>query len=75
MCGGTSDAQSQCIDTNRCKETEMFPTNEMVLAAEVAYRREQLMASATRPRFGRTRRFWPAKVRNAPKRGQYVTAA
>ena len=53
----------------------MFPSNEMVMAAEVAYRREQMMAVRPKRRFHTKRRFWPAKVRNAPQRGNYVTAA
>ena len=75
MCGSTSDAQSRCIRKNRCKETEMFPSNEMVMAAEVAYRRERLQAIRPKRRFRPIRRRSAAKVRNAPKHGQYVTAA
>jgi hypothetical protein len=53
----------------------MFPSNEIVLAAESDYRRERLTAVRPRRRFRMKRRFWPSKVRTAPERGHYVTAA
>ncbi len=52
----------------------MFPSNEMVMAAEVAYRRERLEAIRPKRRFRPIRRRTP-KVRLAPKHGEYVTAA
>jgi len=53
----------------------MFPSNELTMAAEVAYRRERLEAIRPKRRFRPIRRRSAAKVRNAPKHGQYVTAA
>lgn len=76
MCRGTSGAQSRCIsETRRCKETEMFPSNDLVMAAEVAYRRERLL-EAVRPR----RRFRRIRFRKAGEAAlsrsrQYVKAA
>lgn len=53
----------------------MFPNNEMVMAAEVAYRRERLQSIRPKRRFRPIRRRSTPKVRLAPKHGQYVTAA
>jgi hypothetical protein len=60
---------------NRCKESEMFPSNDLVMAAEVDYRRERIM-EAVRPR----RRFPRIRFRKAgevalPRSRQYVKAA
>ena len=52
----------------------MFPSNELTMAAEVAYRRERLEAIRPKRRVRPVRSRW-LKVRLAPKHGQYVTAA
>jgi hypothetical protein len=58
------------------KENTMFPTNEMVLTAEVAYRREQLLAARPRPLARRTpHRMRLTKLRPQPKSGPCLTAA
>jgi hypothetical protein len=75
MCRGTSDEQSHCISKDRCKETEMFPSNDLVMAAEIDYRRERLMEAA-RPR-RRFRRIRFRKVGEAAlsRSRHYVKAA
>lgn len=49
MCRGTSDAHSRCIgsETMHKEVSKMYAAHDMVMAAEVAYRRERLIA--TRP--------------------------
>ena len=57
MCAPTSDAHCRCISEGTdAKENEMFPANEMIMAAEVAYRRERMVAVRPSRRSRRARR-------------------